>query len=143
MKKLRLIARILRYTGADKLIASFLVFTLVCATVIWLVEPEVHTWREAMWYCFTVASTIGFGDIVVHTPIARTLSVLLSIDALLTLAIFTGVVVNYFNQVVELRHQESLTAFMDKLERLPEMSREELTQLSNQIKKRKMNLPRE
>ena len=40
------------------------------------------------------------------------------------------------NRMVELRQQESITAIVDKLDRLPEMSKEELTQLSLQIKKR-------
>ena len=83
-----------------------------------------------------MVSTIGFGDVVVHTLLSRALSVLLSVYAVVTVAIFTGVIVNAFNRVVELRQQESITAIVDKLDRLPEMSKEELTQLSLQIKKR-------
>lgn len=133
MKKLKVLGRVLRHTGADKIIAGFIGFLLLCSLVIWLCEPEIHTWRETLWYCFTVVSTIGFGDVVVHTAISRILSVALSIYAVITLAIFTGVIVNYFTQLVELRQKESLTAVLDKLEHLPELSSEELTQLSEQI----------
>lgn len=136
MRKLKVIGFVLRETGADRIIAGFLAFMLVCATVIALIEPGIHTWGEALWYCFTVVSTIGFGDIVVHTLLSRALSVLLSVYAVVTVAIFTGVIVNAFNRVVELRQQESITAIVDKLDRLPEMSKEELTQLSLQIKKK-------
>lgn len=136
MRKLKVIGFVLRETGADRIIAGFLAFMLLCATVIALIEPGIHTWGEALWYCFTVVSTIGFGDIVVHTLLSRALSVLLSVYAVVTVAIFTGVIVNAFNRVVELRQQESITAIVDKLDRLPEMSKEELTQLSLQIKKK-------
>ena len=110
-------------------------FLLVCALVIWICEPDIHTYREALWYCFTVVSTIGFGDVVVHTAISRILSVVLSLYAVITLAIFTGVIVNYFTQLVELRQKETLAAVLDKLERLPKLSKEELIQLSDQIKR--------
>lgn len=139
MKKLKLLGRILRHTGADKIITGFLGFLLLCALAIWICESDIHTYREALWYCFTVVSTIGFGDVVVHTAISRSLSVVLSIYAVITLAIFTGVIVNYYTQLVELRQKESLAAIMYKLERLPELPRDELIQLSNQIKQRKRN----
>ena len=136
MKKLKVLGRVLRHTGADKIIAGFIGFLLLCSVVIWICEPDIHTWREALWYCFTVVSTIGFGDVVVHTAISRGLTVVLSLYAVVTLAIFTGVIVNYFTQLVELRQRESLAAIMEKLERLPELSRQELEQLSDQIRKR-------
>ena len=116
--------------------SGFVAFMLLTALVIWVCEPEIKNYREALWYCFTVVSTIGFGDVVVHTAISRSLSVVLSLYAVVTLAIFTGVIVNYYTQLVELRQRESLAAIMEKLERLPELSRQELEQLSDQIRKR-------
>ena len=132
-----MIRRILKHTGADKIMWGFVAFMLLTALVIWACEPEINTYREALWYCFTVVSTIGFGDVVVHTSISRSLSVVLSLYAVVTLAIFTGVIVNYYTQLVELRQQESLAVIMDKLERLPELSRQELEQLSDQIRNAK------
>ena len=137
MRKIRLIRRILKHTGADKIVLGFVGFMLVTALVIWACEPEIHTYREALWYCFTVVSTIGFGDVVVRTPISRGLSVALSIYAIVTLAIFTGVIVNYYTQLVELRQQESLAYIMEKLEHLEELPKQELEELSNQIRRRK------
>ena len=137
MRKIRLIRRILKHTGADKIVFGFVGFMLLTALVIWACEPEIHTYREALWYCFTVVSTIGFGDVVVRTPISRGLSVALSIYAIVTLAIFTGVIVNYYTQLVELRQQESLAYIMEKLEHLEELPKQELEELSNQIRRRK------
>ena len=86
-----MIRRILKHTGADKIMSGFVAFMLLTALVIWVCEPEINTYREALWYCFTVVSTIGFGDVVVHTAVSRSLSVVLSLYAVVTLAIFTGV----------------------------------------------------
>ena len=48
--------------------------------------------------------------------------------------LITGVIVNYFVQMNALRNRETLTAFMDKLEHLPELPPEELERLSMQVR---------
>ena len=128
--------RIFRETGADALIGAYLGFVMLCALIIWIADPGVSTYPDALWYCFTVASTIGFGDILVSARISRILSVVLSLYSAVTLAIFTGVFVNYFNQLVELRQKDSLATLEDKLDKLPEMSRDDLNRLSEQIRKK-------
>ena len=135
MKKLRLLGKILRNTGADSVIIGFLGFMLLCGLLIWLREPEIRTFGEALWYCFTAVSTIGFGDVVVHTTLSRVLTVLMSVYAVAALAIFTAVVVNFFQQVIARGRKEALEAFLEKAERLPELSREELEALARQAKR--------
>ena len=136
MRRLKLIFSVLRETGAGTIMISFIAFMLLCSIVIWLCEPGIATWGEALWYCFAASSTIGFGDVVVHTTLSRILTVILSICAAITLAIFTGVLVSAFNQMVELRQKDSLTAIAERLDQLPNMSREELRDLSERIRRR-------
>lgn len=61
-------------------------------------------------------------------------SVLLTIYSLFVVAIATGVVVNFYTQMVELQRKETLAMFMDQLERLPELSREELENISRKVR---------
>lgn len=124
----------MRDTGADKYWIAFLVLFFVCAGVIWLLEPDMPTYGDALWYCYAVVTTIGFGDVIARHVVSRILSVLLSIAAVLVIALVTGVIVNYYNHVTELKNEESLTAFMDKLERLPEMSADELADISERVR---------
>ena len=105
------------------------------AALIWLFEPTIKTYGGALWYCYAVISTAGFGDVVVTSLIAKILSVVLTLYALLALAILTGVVVNFYNQVIEIRDKETIRSFMDQMERLPELSQEELETLSGQVKR--------
>lgn len=60
-------------------------------------------------------------------------SVLLTIYSLFVVAIATGVVVNFYTQMVEMQRKETLAMFMDQLERLPELSREELENISRKV----------
>jgi len=135
LKKVRILGRILRTSGADRIIYGFLGFVALSACAIWLWEPENATFPEALWYCFTAISTIGFGNVVVHGVLARTLTVLLSIYAAAVLAIFTAVVVNYFQQIVSTGRQEDLEAFLDQVERLPNLTHQEMEALARQAKK--------
>lgn len=108
VKKVRILGRIMHNTGADGIIAGFLGFVLLCALLIWAREPEIKHYGEALWYCFATVSTIGFGDVVVQTMLSRVLTVLLSVYAVATIAIFTAVVVNYFQQVTARGYRESM-----------------------------------
>lgn len=135
MPRLILLKRILKQTGADRAVMSFLGFVLLCSFLFWVWEPGIHSFGDGFWYCYAVITTIGFGDVVVHTPVARILSVLLSVYAIFIIAIITGLVVNYYMQIVELRQKETLAGILDRLEHLPELDRKELEEISERVKK--------
>ena len=126
MKRIKVLGSVLKRTRADKIIIGFIVFIFAIAAVIQLVEPDINRYGDALWYCYAVISTAGFGDVVAVTFIGKMCSVLLTIYSLFVVAIATGVVVNFYTQMVELQRKETLAMFMDQLERLPELSREEL-----------------
>ena len=134
INRFKLLGNILRHTKADRVLLSFVCFVFADAALIWLFEPTIRTYGGALWYCYAVISTAGFGDVVVTSVIAKILSVVLTCYAVLVLAIVTGVVVNYYNQVTEIRDKETLRSFLSQLERLPELSQEELKELSEQVK---------
>jgi len=134
VKRIHILRRVLRDTGADKIWTAFLLQFFISAVIIWLREPDIHTYGDSMWYCYAVVTTIGFGDIVAQHLLSRILSVLLSISAALVIALITGVIVNYYNQVTALRQKETIAAFMEKLEHLPELPPEELEELSQRVR---------
>lgn len=135
MKKLRILWGILKRTQANHILSGFVLFLLADAAVIQLVEPDIHRYVDALWYCYAVISTGGFGDIVTVTLIGKICSVLLTIYTIFVVAIVTGVVVNFYTQLVEMHQKETLAMFMDKLERLPELSKEELEHISQKVRK--------
>ena len=134
MKKGHLLFKILRETQTFKIWAGFMAFFFVCSFVVWAREPGITTFADAMWYCYAVSTTVGFGDVIAVSHLSRIFSVILSVYAVVVIAISTGVVVNFFNQMAEIRRKNTLAAFMDKLEHLPELSRDELEEVSRKIK---------
>lgn len=135
MIKMSILKRILKNTGADKIVIEFLLLFLGCSIIIWLREPGITSLRQALWYCYAVVTTVGFGDIVVQHFISRLLSVLLSINAVLVIAIVTSVVVNYYTEILSAKRRDTLASLIDSLERLPELSREELEDISKHVKR--------
>ena len=52
----------------------------------------------------------------------------------LTVAMVPGVVVAYYTEYLKIKEKETVSTFLEKLERLPELSKEELTELSERVK---------
>ena len=100
MKRLKILVEILKKTGAWKILMSFIGFVFLDAFLIFLIDPAVGTYGDALWYCYAVISTAGFGDVVVTKPLTKFLSVVLTAYALLVIAIVTGVVVNYYTELI-------------------------------------------
>lgn len=115
MKNLKLLWIILKRTKATQILLGFVLFLFATAAVIQLAEPDINRYGDALWYCYAVISTAGFGDLVAVTFIGKICSVLLTIYALFVVAIATGVVVNFYTQMVEMQRKETLAMFMDKL----------------------------
>ena len=81
------------------------------------------------------APQILSGDIVAMTFIGKLVSVFVTIYTIFVVAIVTGVVVNYYGQIVEMQRRETAMMFLDKLERLPELSKEDLEDISKRVQK--------
>lgn len=135
MKQLRILHRVLVRTKAIGVLSSFLVFFFAAALALLVIDPAIASFSQAIWYCYAVVTTVGFGDVVVSTVLGRWITFALSAYAIIALAIVTSVMVNYYTQTLELQQKESFATLMDKLEHLPDLSPEELAEISAQVRK--------
>ncbi len=134
-RRRKVLKQAFKTSGADKIFGSFILFYLIAALVVWIFEPTIHNYFDSLWYCFVSLATIGFGDITASTLIPRIVTVLLWLYAVVVLAILTAVITGYFLDAAKLKANESVQEFLSELERLPELSREELAELSERVKK--------
>lgn len=134
MRKLTVLYRLLKRTGASKILFSYVLYVLAASLVVFLVDPNINSYADALWYNYAVISTIGFGDIVASALITKILSLTVTIYSTIIIAIITGIIVNYYNQILELQKKDTLTAFMVQLEHLPDCSKEELAELSDRVR---------
>ena len=131
----RILIDVIKSTGTYKFLVIFIVLFFALAAILWLREPGIETYGDSLWLCFASATTIGFGDVVTTTLIGRICVIILSLYAIVLTAIITSIIVAYHNRILESRLRESLSLLVDKAENLPDLSREELAELSAKIKK--------
>lgn len=135
MQKSKMIWKILKRTGADKLLCGYISIFTAISIVLVLIEPNIHSFGDSVWFCFSVMTTIGFGDLTAVTTIGRILVISLSIYSILIIAIIPGILTSYYIESTRLRANESVEKFLYDLERLPELSKKELTELSEKVKR--------
>lgn len=135
MRGLKRCYYVLKKTGTLKVFFSFIVFLCFSAVLLRFIEPQIETFGDGFWYCFVAATTIGFGDIYVVTTIGRLLTILVSVYGILMVAMVPGVIVSYYIEYIKMQERETISEFLEKLERLPELSKPELEDLSDRIKK--------
>ena len=134
MKCMKLFWMVVKRTHMDKLVDSFIISLFAAAAIITAVEPAIDGYGNGLWYTFAACTTIGFGDFVAVTAAGRILTVYMALHEILMVAVIPGVVVSYYLEVIHRRENEKLMNFMDTLEHLPEMSEEELAEISLKIK---------
>ncbi len=135
MKKFKIFKSVLKSTRADRILLSFVMFYFASAFIIMIFEPNINTYGDALWYCYTVFSTTGFGTFETTTFVGKVISVILTIYTLGVVAIVTGVVVSFYTHYVQLKYDNSIFSMMDKLENLEKLSKEELREISERVKK--------
>lgn len=134
MFKVRTLVDILRHAGFGPITCAFALVFMVCSTAVWLADAQTLTLGDGMWFSFEVVSTIGFGDVSAQTPVARVATVVLSVFSIFYVALITGVVVSYCTTLVKARQKGTLAHFSENLQRLDQMSPEELADFSCRVK---------
>ena len=64
-------------------------------------------YTNALWYCFAVVTTIGFGDMTAVSSIGRVLSVILGIYGIIVVALITSIIVNFYGEMKKVRAEEA------------------------------------
>lgn len=140
MKKTKRLWNILKITKTDKILVGFAIFVLFISYMLMLIEPDMKEYGDALWYSFSVITTIGFGDVTAVTWIGRSLTMLMGLYGILVVALIPGIIVSYYLEFMQKKSDETIGIFLEKLENLDKMTTEELKQLSNKVKEKRYRL---
>ena len=106
--KVKVLLKVVLNTFSLEILFGLLTLIVCFSLVFMRVEPDIDTFPKALWYCFAIVTTIGFGDLVAVTPIGRVLSVFLGIYGLVVVAVITSIVVNFYNETSGKKDQKEL-----------------------------------
>ena len=130
-----IIVRSYRLVHFDRLLFSYLIVYVIVSFVVWALDPDVKGISDALWFTFQTGTTIGYGDLIVNNWFARIVTALFSVYSMALVAVFTGILAGYFVEIIKTEAKDSAVKFLLDLERLPEMSQEELVDLSERAKR--------
>ena len=102
-----ILKKIIRKTFAAQILIGLVLLIASFSVVLYAIEPDIETFFDAVWYCFAIVTTIGFGDIAAVTVAGRVLSIILGIYGIVVVAIVTSVIVNFYNEVKDRKDDEA------------------------------------
>ena len=126
-------------TRINRLVRQGLVYSLLLAVAIlglggvgfWVIDPRIDNLGDGLWLAFTTAATVGYGDLIPHTPASRIFSVLVVLLGLAVLSLVTASLSAIFvEKEVEAEEREIEHTLLAELRVL----REELHSLREEVR---------
>lgn len=133
--RVRAIWPIIRAAGLVPWTIAFVAIFVIAVIAVDAAEPSIGGIGNTAWLLFQVVTTIGLGDFTCTSAVGRIAAVVLSVYSVFFLALITGAVVSYCQERMNARRDASVAHFIDQLEHLPELSKEELAALSEKVKR--------
>ncbi len=96
--KFTVLFKIIIRTYAFEVLFGLLVTMVTFSLIIPHYEEKITNFVDALWYCFAVVTTIGFGDFYAASPVGRILTVILGVYGIFVVAIITSIIVNFYNE---------------------------------------------
>ena len=115
--KVRVLVKVIVNTYSLEVLFGLLTMIVCFSLVFFTNEPEMPTFADALWYCFAVVTTIGFGDIVAVTPIGRILTVILGFYGLIVVAVITSIIVTFYNETAGKHDQKEIKEIKNQEEK--------------------------
>ena len=90
---------IIAKTHAAEIIFGMILLIVTFAMLLTFFEPNMDKFTDALWYCFAIVTTIGFGDLTAVTDFGRILSVILGAYGIVVVALITSIIVNFYGEM--------------------------------------------
>lgn len=114
--KLHIISNIIKKSLVKEIGLGLVILIVLCSVYFTVVEPNITSYVDALWYSFSVITTIGFGDVSVVTTLGRILSVILGIAGIVVVALFTSFIVNFYNEMNKKREEKTMKKLIKESE---------------------------
>lgn len=122
--RLNVVSRIIKKSMVYEIILALMILVILCSVYFTIVEPSMTSYVDSLWYSFAVITTIGFGDVTVSTTLGRILSVILGISGIVVVALFTSIIVNFYNEMNKKRDEAEIRRVIKKIDELERIEKE-------------------
>ena len=108
--RLDVLREIVRKTYAAEIILGLLLLMVAFSFALKFVDDTFQSFWDALWYCFAVVTTIGFGDITPANAVGRAITVILGVYGIVVVALITSIIVNFYGEMKRTGAGESAPA---------------------------------
>ena len=122
--KINVINKVIRKSMVYEIILTLLILVILCSVYFTVVEPRMTSYVDSLWYSFSVITTIGFGDVYVTTTFGRILSVILGISGIVVVALFTSLIVNFYNETNKRRQEKEMQKIIEEVKEIEKIEEE-------------------
>lgn len=126
--KLNVVSNIIKKSMFFEIILALAILIVLCSVYFTIVEPAMTSFVDSLWYSFSVITTIGFGDVYVETTFGRILSVILGISGIVVVALFTSLIVNFYNEMNKKREIKQMKEMIDEVEKEEKIEKDKESQ---------------
>ncbi len=136
MKKRHTFYLILKQSGMIPALTVFILCVFGAATLLYYFPSgthNLHTYQDSLWFIFVSVFTVGYGDIYVTGLLPRLITVFITIYGVILVALIPGIFAAYFQEVAKQQKQETALTIYHKLKNLPNLTKDELEMISNEI----------
>lgn len=138
MKNTELFYLIFKQTHMDKFLYGFVIYYFFSCIVIWIIDPSVNSFWDALWFGFMIITTIGFGDFTVTSFFGRLVTAILGIYGIFLIAFVCGVGASYLFARTRIGKNESVSQMIWQLEHLDQLDEKNLKDLKTKIQARRV-----
>ena len=97
--RIDILKKIIRKTYASEILFGLALLIATFSLILPLFETDIPDFGNALWYCFAIVTTIGFGDFTAKTLVGRILSVFLGMYGIVVVALITSIIVNFYGEM--------------------------------------------
>lgn len=92
----RPVFQVLNTNGLNRVLTATFTLIFTASIPIYLIEPNISTYEDALWWSFVTATTVGYGDLSPETWAGRGIAVVLMVVGIGLLGMITGAIATYF-----------------------------------------------
>ena len=95
-----ILSKVIRKSMAVEILTGLLILIVSFSFVFTAIQEQgIESYGDALWYCFAIVTTIGFGDIYAVSILGRVLSVILGIYGIIVVSLITSIIVNFYSEL--------------------------------------------
>ena len=95
---LKLLIKIIKSSYAPQVLVGLLILIISFSFILIKTETTMTNVGDALWYCFAIITTIGFGDFTTVSTFGRILSVVLGAYGIIVISLITSIIVNFYEE---------------------------------------------